>query len=130
MKPRILVVEDDEAIARQLYWTLSGPYEVLIANDMQTAVRRAMLYAPDVSILDLHLSPASELPDIGLRIIEYIKSHMPESKVLVISSANSIDTQKACFAVGADEYLDKPFETERLLAVTRRIAPARRFEVA
>jgi DNA-binding response OmpR family regulator len=130
MKPRILVVEDDEAIARQLYWTLSGPYEVLIANDMQTAVRRAMLYAPDVSILDLHLSPASESPDLGLRMIEYIKSHMPESKVLVISSANSIDTQKACFAVGADEYLDKPFETERLLAVTRRIAPAQRFEVA
>jgi CheY-like chemotaxis protein len=63
-------------------------------------------------------------------MIEYIKSHMPESKVLVISSANSIDTQKACFAVGADEYLDKPFETERLLAVTRRIAPAQRFEVA
>jgi DNA-binding response OmpR family regulator len=124
MKPRILVVEDDEAIARQLYWTLSGPYEVLIAHDMQSAVRRAMLYEPDVSILDLHLEPESDSPDIGLRMIEYIKAHMPESKVLVISSENGMDTQKACFAVGADEFLDKPFETEQLLAVTRRIAPS------
>ena len=126
MKPRILVVEDDEAIARQLYWTLSGPYEVLIASDMQSAVRRAMLYEPDVSILDLHLQPASDSPDIGLRMIEYIKAHVPESKVLVISSENGMDTQKACFARGADEFLDKPFETEQLLAATRRIAPAQR----
>ena len=131
MKPRILVVEDDEAIARQLYWTLSGPYEVLIANDMRSAVRRAMLYEPDLSILDLHLSTSYESPEEpGLRMIEYIKAHMPDSKVLVISSANGIDTQKACYAVGADEFLDKPFETERLLAVIRRIAPAQRLQVA
>jgi len=123
MKPRILVVEDDEAIARQLYWTLSGPYEVLMANDMHTAVRRALLYEPDVSILDLHLPPNPESPEVGLRMIEYIKSHRPESKVLVISSANGIETQKACFAVGADEFLDKPFETEDLLVAMRRLAP-------
>jgi DNA-binding response OmpR family regulator len=129
MKPRILVVEDDEAIARQLYWTLSGPYEVLIANDMQTAIRRAMLYEPDVSVLDLHLPPDRESPDVGLRMIEYIKAHRPDSKVLVISSATGIDTQKACFAVGADEFLDKPFETEQLLVAMRRIAPLQRLEL-
>ncbi|HEY6119956.1 MAG TPA: response regulator [Pyrinomonadaceae bacterium] len=129
MKPRVLVVEDDEAIARQLFWTLSGPYEVLIAHDMQTAVRRTMLYEPDVSILDLHLIPASESPDIGLRMIEYIKAHRPESKILVISSVSGIDTQKACFAVGADEFLDKPFETEQLLGTMRRIAPGTRLEL-
>ena len=129
MKPRILVVEDDEAIARQLYWTLSGPYEVLIAHDMQTAVRRAMLYEPDVSVLDLHLPPNPESPEVGLRMVEYIKSHRPDSKVLVISSAGGIDTQKACFAVGADEFLDKPFETEDLLVAVRRIAPSERLEL-
>jgi len=129
MKPRILVVEDDEAIARQLFWTLSGPYEVLIAHDMQTAVRRALLYEPDVSILDLHLTPASDSPDVGLRMIEYIKAHRPESRVLVISSVTGNDLQKACFAVGADEFLDKPFETEQLLEMVRRIAPVERLEL-
>ena len=129
MKPRILVVEDDEAIARQLFWTLSGPYEVLIAHDMQTAIRRALLYEPDVSILDLHLTPASDSPDVGLRMIEYIKAHRPESRVLVISSVTGNDLQKACFAVGADEFLDKPFETEQLLEMVRRIAPVERLEL-
>src|SRR4029434_7557550 len=97
MKPRILVVDNDEAITRQMFWTLSGPYEVLIANDMQTAVRRAMLYEPDVSVLDLHLPPDIETLEVGLRMIEYLKSHVPESKVLVISSEGGVEMQKACY---------------------------------
>jgi CheY-like chemotaxis protein len=129
MKPRILVVDNDEAITRQMFWTLSGPYEVLIANDMQTAVRRAMLYEPDVSVLDLHLPPDIETPDVGLRMIEYLKSHVPESKVLVISSEGGMEMQKACYAVGADGFLDKPFETEQLLDAMRRIAPKQRLEL-
>jgi len=123
MKPRILIVDDDEAITQQLFWTLSDDYDVVTANDMQTAVRRATIYEPVVSILDLYLPPEVDSPEVGLRILEYIKSHLPDSKVLVMSSASGIETRKACFAVGADEFLDKPFETEKLLSTMRRMAP-------
>lgn len=123
MKPRILIVDDDEAITQQLFWTLSEDYDVVTANDMQTAVRRAIIYEPAVSILDLYLPPEVDSPKVGLRILEYIKSHIPDSKVLVMSSASGIETRKACYAVGADEFLDKPFETEKLLATMRRMAP-------
>ena len=123
MKPRILIVDDDESITRQLFWTLSDDYDVVTANDMQTAVRRATIYEPKVSILDLHLPPEVDSPEVGLRILEYLKAHLPESKVLVMSSASGIETRNACYAVGADEFLDKPFETEKLLATMRRMAP-------
>ena len=123
MKPRILIVDDDEAITQQLFWTLSDDYEVVTANDLQTAVRRATIYEPVLSIVDLHLPPEVDSPEVGLRILEYIKSHFPDSKVLVMSSASGIETRKACFAVGADEFLDKPFETEKLLSTMRRMAP-------
>lgn len=123
MKPRILIVDDDEAITQQLFWTLSDDYEVVTANDMQTAVRRATIYEPVLSIVDLHLPPEVDSPEVGLRILEYIKSHFPDSKVLVMSSASGVETRKACFAVGADEFLDKPFETEKLLSTMRRMAP-------
>lgn len=123
MKPRILIVDDDEAITQQLFWTLSDDYDVVTANDMQSAVRRARVYEPAVSILDLHLPPAVDSPEVGLRILEYLKSHLPESKVLVITSANGIETRNACYAIGADEFLEKPFDTEKLLATMRRIAP-------
>ena len=123
MKPRILIVDDDEAITQQLFWTLSDDYDVVTANDLPTAVRRATVYEPAVSILDLHLPPEIDSPEVGLRILEYIKAHIPESKVLVMSSANGIETRKACYAVGADGFLDKPFDTEQLLSVIRRLAP-------
>jgi DNA-binding NtrC family response regulator len=127
MKPRILIVDDDEAITKQLFWTLNEDYDVVTANDMQTALRRVTIYEPAVSILDLHLPPEVESPEVGLRILEYIKSHFPDSKVLIMTSSSGIETRKACYAVGADEFLDKPFETEKLLTTLRRLAP-RSFE--
>jgi len=123
MKPRILIVDDDEAITQQLFWTLSDDYDVVTANDLPSAVSRATIYEPAVSILDLHLPPEAESPEVGLRVLAYLKTHLPESKVLVMTSANGMETRNACYAVGADEFLDKPFDTEKLLATMRRMAP-------
>jgi CheY-like chemotaxis protein len=86
-------------------------------------MRRATVYEPAVSILDLHLPPEAESPEVGLRVLEYLKTHLPDSKVVVITSSNGMETRKACYAVGADEFLDKPFDTEKLLATMRRMAP-------
>ncbi len=126
MKPRVLIIDDDIAITRQLFWTLCDEYEVMMAHDLQSALRRVTIYEPAISILDLHLPPALDTPEAGLRILEYIKGRFPESKVVVISSAATAETQKACFEGGADGFLDKPFDTEQLLATMRRIAPERR----
>src|SRR5258708_35152706 len=123
MKPRILIVDDDEAITQQLFWTLSDDYDVVTANDLQSAMRRARIYEPAVSILDLHLPPEVESPEVGLQILEYLKTHLPTSKVLVMSSANGMETHRACYAVGADEFLAKPFDTEKLLANMHPMAP-------
>lgn len=123
MKPRILIVDDDESITQQLFWTLSDDYEVVTANDMHSAVRRATVYEPAISILDLHLPPDVDSPEVGLRILEYLKAHLPDSKVLVMTSESGVETRNACYAVGADEFLDKPFDTEKLLAAMRRMAP-------
>lgn len=122
MKPRVLIVDDDEAITQQLFWTLSEDYDVVTANDMQTAIRRATVYSPTVSILDLNFPPDNS-PVVGLRILEYLKSHIPKSKVLVVTAASCIDVRKTCYAVGADEFLDKPFDVEQLLRTMRRLAP-------
>ena len=130
MKPRILIVDDDDAITQQLFWTLSADYEVMTANDLPTAIRRATIYQPAVSIVDLHLPPAVQSPEVGLRILEFIKAHVPDGKVLMVSSADGLETQQACYAAGADEFLDKPFETESLLASLRRMAPRRALDVA
>ena len=129
MKPRILVIDDDLALTQQLYWTLSDGYDVVTANDMQTAIRRATFYKPDVTLLDLQMPPEKDSPATGLRLLEYIKGHLPESRVLMMSSNSDSDIQDACFAAGADEFFDKPFDVENLLASIYRLTPVHRLQL-
>jgi DNA-binding response OmpR family regulator len=128
MKPKVLIIDDDKAVTQQLFWSLCEEYDVMTANDLQSAMRRATVYEPAVSIVDLHLPPVVDSPKVGLRILGYLKDRLPYSKVLIISSAIDACVQEACLANGADEVLDKPFEIEQLLAAMRRIAPERAFE--
>lgn len=129
MKPRILVVDDDEAITQQLYWTLCEEYDVVTANDMPTAIRRATFYKPDISILDLELPPEKNSPSIGLRLLEFLKGHLPNSRVLIMSSHSGPDIRARCTSAGADGFFDKPFEVEDLLASICRLSPVHRLEL-
>lgn len=130
MKPRVLIVDDDVAITQQLFWTLCDDYDVTTANDLQSALRRATIYEPEVSILDLHLPPVMDSPEVGMRLLGFIKDRFPGSKVLVVSSASDTEMQEACFKEGADAFLSKPFDVEQLLAAVRRHAPEQRLDAA
>ena len=130
MKPKILIVEDDETIAQQLFWTLCEEFDVTTANSLSSAIRRATIYEPDVSILDLHLPPTPASPDTGLRILDYVKSHLPASKVFVASSDPAGEMRRECVRRGADGFFDKPLDVERLVATVRRTAVARRLAAA
>src|ERR1051325_918151 len=111
MKPRILIVDDDEAITQQLYWTLTDEYDVVTANDMSTAIRRATFYKPDISILDLQMPPDKNEPTMGLQLLAFIKGHLPNSRVLIMSSNDQVEVQQACFKAGADEFFDLVIRT-------------------
>ncbi|HYH85731.1 MAG TPA: response regulator [Pyrinomonadaceae bacterium] len=130
MKPKVLIVDDDVAITQQLFWTLCDEFEVMTANNLSTAIRRATIYEPDVAILDLHLPPTLDAPDTGLRILDYVKRHLPASKVFVASSDPSVEMRKDCMRRGADGYFDKPLDLERLISTVRRTLISRRLVAA
>jgi DNA-binding response OmpR family regulator len=129
MKPRIMIVDDDEAITQQLYWTLTDEYDVVTANDVKTAIRRVMLYKPDISILDLQMPPAENAPTSGLQLLEFIKGHLPNTRVLIMSSNDESEVQRACYEAGADEFFDKPFEIQDMLASICRLSPVHKLEL-
>ena len=122
VKPKVLIVDDDAAITQQLYWTLCDEFEVLTANDLSTALRRATIYEPDILILDLHLPPTPDALDTGLRILDFVKVRRPAPKIFVVSAAAGIGVEKACYQHGADVFIGKPLDIERLLAAVRRAA--------
>ena len=130
MKPKLLIVDDDVAIAKQLFWTLCDEFEVMTACDLSSAIRRATIYEPDVAILDLHLPPTLDSPDTGLRVLDYVKNHLPASKVFVVSSGASPETQMACMNQGADGFMSKPLDVEELISAVRTCAMASRLNAA
>ena len=130
MKPKILIIDDDVTITQQLFWTLCDEFEVLTANSLSSAIRRATIYEPDISILDLHLPPTLDAPDTGLRVLEYVKRQLPSSKVFVISSGATVELQRDCIGRGADGFLHKPIDVERLLETVRRTALTSRLAAA
>lgn len=130
MKPKLLIVDDDTAIRQQLFWTLCDEYEVLTASDLHSAVRNATVYEPVISILDLHMPPVLDSPEVGLRVLEHIKAQCPGSKVYVVSSEDGVETQKACFRQGADGFLSKPLDVEKLLTTVRRATLAAQLDAA
>jgi len=129
MKRRILIVDDDSTITQQLYWTLCDEYDVVTANDMQTAIRRATFYKPDISILDLQMPPERDTPATGMRMLEFIKGHLSQSKVLIMSSNSTSDVRTACLTAGADGFFAKPFAIEDMLASICRLMPVHRLEL-
>ena len=128
MKTKVLIIDDDAAIRQQLYWSLIDDYDVMTAEDLPSAIRRATVYEPNVSILDLHLPPLLDARHTGLRILEYLKAHCPAVKVFVVSSDDNAATQAACRAGGADGFLSKPLDVEQLHMTLRRTALTRQLE--
>lgn len=130
MKPKILIVDDDVMITQQLFWTLCDEFEVMTANSLSSAIRRATAYEPDVSILDLHLPPTPDTPETGLRILDFFKHHLPDAKVFVASTDTSVEVRRELARLGADDFLQKPLDIERLLSTVRRATLGRRLAVA
>ena len=129
MKRRILIVDDDSTITQQLYWTLCDEYDVVTANDLQTAIRRATFYKPDVSILDLQMPPERDTPATGMRLLEFIKGHLSQSKVQIMSSNSDSEVRNACLTAGADGFFAKPFAIEDMVASICRLMPVHRLEL-
>jgi DNA-binding NtrC family response regulator len=130
MKPKLLIVDDDSTIRQQLFWTLCDEYDVITASDLPSAMRHATNFEPVVSILDLHMPPTLDSPEVGLRILDFLKEQCPASKVFIVSSEESMETKKACFKQGADGFLSKPLDVEQLLMTVRRSTLDVRFNAA
>ena len=128
MKPRILIFDSDQAITQQLFWTLCEDYDVVTANDFQTALRRVSSYQPVLALVELNANAGNDSADTGLRILDYMKAHLPKSRILGMTAEVLPETKKNFFIRGVDELLDKPFDTQQLLDLLRRLAPLRSFD--
>ena len=114
--PRVLVVEDDEAIAQVLQRTLRlEGYDVKIAADGVSALNEAHSFLPDLIILDLGL-PRLDGIEVAKRLRE-----SDDVPILVLTARDALEARVEGLDAGADDYLVKPWERQELLARLRAL---------
>ena len=113
---RVLVVEDDEAIADVLRRSLRAEgHEVQSAGDGAEALTAAEQFAPDLVILDLGLPRLD-----GIEVLKRLRAD-GDVPVLILTARTETEDRVEGLDSGADDYLPKPFEREELLARTRAL---------
>ena len=122
MKLRILVVDDEPQIRRQLKIGLEGyGYEVLMASNGEDAIIQAAQHKPDMIILDISLGSEPDGIEVCRRIREWSKT-----PVIMLSVHGEDKTKVNALHIGADDYLTKPFSMDeleaRIVAVLRRVS--------
>lgn len=110
-KPRVLIVEDHQALARNLAEFLEGAdYALDFAQDGLTALHLLATQRYDVIVLDVML-PAISGFELCRRIREELHLTTP---VILMTAKGHIDDKEAGFREGADDYLVKPFHLREL----------------
>lgn len=129
MKPKLLLVEDDEDIRQQMRWALDSEYHVLPAGDRAGALSLFAEHRPWVCLLDLGLPPQPATPAEGLATLAALLEVNPRTKVIIISGQG--ERQNAIHAIGAGAYdfLCKPVDLEELRIILRRCFHVARLEV-
>ena len=116
---KLLVVEDDPGLQSQLRWCFEG-YEVLVAEDRQTALAQLRRHEPAVVLQDLGLPPDSEGVSEGLATLEETLAIAPETKVIVVTGHGDQENALRAVGLGAYDFYQKPVETETLQLIVDR----------
>jgi two-component system nitrogen regulation response regulator NtrX len=120
----ILIVDDERDIRELVAGVLSDEgYGCRLAADSTSALAAIDERRPSLVLLDvwLHGSPMD-----GLEVLDEIKKREPELPVIIFSGHGNIDTAVSAISRGAMDFLEKPFEAERLLLLVERATETER----
>jgi YesN/AraC family two-component response regulator len=105
---RLLIVDDEETLTYSLYQTfINAPVdcEVVTAASGEEALKRFAEKSFDLVITDL------EMPGIkGLELLSRVKSQKTNTQVIIITAYGSDEKEEQAYELGADYYLEKPFD--------------------
>ncbi|MDE2403532.1 MAG: phosphate regulon transcriptional regulator PhoB [Sphingomonadales bacterium] len=124
--PRLLLVEDDPALAELLEFRFRAEgYQVTVTADGDDALMLAAEEAPDLVVLDWMIEGTSGIEVCRRLRRDKATAHVP---IVMLTARGAEDDMVRGLETGADDYLTKPFSPRELLArvaaIMRRIRPA------
>lgn len=116
---KILVVDDDLGIQKQLKWALKN-VEAVFASDRESAITQLRRFEPSVVTLDLGLPPDPANASEGLKALTEILQLAPTTKVIVVTGNDDKENALKAVEYGAYDYYQKPIDTEILNLIIQR----------
>jgi two-component system nitrogen regulation response regulator NtrX len=124
LKPRILVVDDEEPIRKTLRMALEYEgYDVSEASSGQEALVLTEREPVDLVFLDIKMAGMD-----GLEVLEEITGKPSAPPVIMVSGHGTIQTAVSATKLGAFDFIEKPLETERVLLAVRNALERKELE--
>jgi two-component system NtrC family response regulator len=118
-RKKLLVVEDDPGLQKQLRWGLDE-YDVLVADRREQALAQLRRHQPSVVTMDLGLPPDPDGASEGLALLRDIITAAPETKVIVLSGNQDRSNVLKAVGMGAYDFQQKPLDADLLRLVIQR----------
>ncbi|THD37915.1 MAG: PEP-CTERM-box response regulator transcription factor [Sphingomonas sp.] len=118
-RPKLLIVEDDAGLQRQLRWAYEG-YEVIVAGDRHGAIDAVRAEEPAVVTLDLGLPPDPDGVTEGFATLAEILRLKPDTKVIVASGHGARESALRAIGEGAWDFYQKPIDIDALGLIVAR----------
>jgi len=110
---KVLVIEDDPGLQKQMKWSFEG-FEVLLAENREQALDLLRRHHPPVVTVDLGLPPDAEGTSEGLATIDQLLSEAPNIKIIVVSGNDERENAVRAVASGAYDFYQKPIDSDIL----------------
>jgi two-component system NtrC family response regulator len=120
MKKKLLIIEDENSVAKQLRWGLDKEYDITTVTNADQARPLLASGVFPVATLDLGLPPYPDTPDQGFELLEKIASIAPHTRVIVISGNAEEENAVKAIALGADDFCAKPIDLKLLRIILSR----------
>ena len=117
--PPLLIVEDDLALQKQIKWSLDR-FETVTASDRESALLQFRRHQPAVVTMDLGLPPDPDSVSEGFKLLEQMLAIDPTAKVIVLTGQNDQTNALRAVALGAYDFLAKPFDPDVLTLTIER----------
>ena len=122
-KPKLLIVEDDDTLRRQMRWALAEDYEVYQAGDRETALEVFQKERPALVTLDHGLPPTAQGAEEGFLALDAILGIDSNAKVVIVTGRAEREYRRNALAKGAYDFFSKPYDLEELKIALRRALP-------
>ena len=119
-KERLLIIEDEASVAKQLGWALGQTYDISVAPDAEKARHLLASGGFSVATLDLGLPPSPDTPSEGLKLLEEMSSLAPNTKTIVITGNSEQEIAVKAVALGAVDFCAKPIDLNVLQIILNR----------